>query len=311
MMAAARSCQRWQWGRLFAATFFGLAISSSLAEATTPTDVYRAVDEVITKVERLHHANFSNGDASLIQPEGRKPRHVLQLSRTVLDKANTLAVINGSATFAVPPLPSREVKPADVLQSVRATDRVIAGLLPIFGVEAVADTATVDGKKTPNDVYAALNHLSKMIDGLGIPATVPNDVYRIAETITSELTDMAVRSGLSMPALPKASTGKKPNQVYDRAFDVADALQDFLQERPEFTPVGGLTEPQRHEGPIKPEHVRFVLNDLLAEIASIQVAAGHQKKIVLASAASGRTPSDVYDQLTKALALIEVMTTNG
>ena len=310
MMVEIRFCQRWHGARLLAAAIFGLAFLSATAEAATPTDVYNAVDEVIAKVERLHHANFSNSDVPSIRPEGRKPRHVLQLSRTVLDKANTLAMINGSATIAVPPIPSREVKPDDVLESVRATDRVIAGLLPVFGIEAVADRATGGGKKMPNDVYAALNRLSKMIDGLGIPATVPNDVYRIAETLTSELTDMVQRSGLSMPALPEASAGKKPKEVYDHAFDVADALRQFLRKQPELAPAGGLTEPQRYEGPIKPEHVRFVLNDLLAEVASMQVAAGQQKKIVLASVASGRTPSDVYDQLTHALALIEVMTTH-
>lgn len=311
MTAADRSCPRWNWRHLLVAAFLVLVLPSSIAEAATPTDVFNAVDGVIAKVQRLHDANLSNGDASSIHPKGRKPRHVLQLSRTVLDKANTLAAINGGATIAVPPIPSREVKPDDVLEAVRALDRVISGLLPIFGAAAVADSTATGGKKTPNDVYEALYRLSKMIDGLGIPATVPNDVYRIAETITSELTDMVQRSGLSMPPPREASAGIKPKQVYDRAFDVADALQQFLQERQEFAPAGGLTKPQRHEGPIKPEHVRFVLNDLLAEIASMQVAAGHQKKIMLASVASGRTPSDVHDQLTKALALIEVMTTNG
>jgi len=268
-------------------------------------------DAVIAKVRLLHDANFTKTAAPPIQPEGRKPRHVLQLSRTVMDKANTLAMINGGNTVAVPPIPSREVKPDDVLDSVRATDQVIAGLLPIFGVEAAADAVAPVGKKTPNDVYAALYRLSKMIDGLGIPATVPNDVYRIAETIAQELKDMVRRSGLSLPIPPKASAGKKPQEVYDRAFDLAGAFQQMLRKQPDFAPAGGLAEPQIHKGPIKPEHVRYVLNDLLAEVASMQVAAGYQKKIVLTSVASGMTPSDVYDELTKALSLVEVMTSNG
>ncbi|MGI9419507.1 MAG: hypothetical protein ACR2RA_16895 [Geminicoccaceae bacterium] len=210
----------------------------------------------------------------------------------------------------MPSIPTREVKPDDVLDSVRATDRVISGMLPIFGVEAAADAATPAGKKTPNDVYAALFQLSKMIDGLGIPATVPNDVYRIAETISQELTDMVQRSGLSMPAPPEASAEKKPQEVYDSAFDLAVAFQQMLRKRPEFAPAGGLTGPQNHKGPIEPEHVRYVLNDLLAEVASMQAAAGSQKKVVLASVASGMTPSDVYDELVKSIALVEVMTSN-
>lgn len=311
MIAAAGSYQRSSWRRLSVATLFVLAFSSSISEAATPTEVHNAVKKVIAKVRLLHDANFSNADAPSIQPEGRKPRHVLQLSRTVLDKANTLATINGGATVSVPPMPSREVKPDDVLDSVHATDRVIAGLMPIFGVEAAADAVMPAGKKTPNDVYASLHQLSTMIDGLGIPATVPNDVYRISKTITLELTDMVQRSGLSMPAPPEASAGKKPQEVYDRAFDLAAALRQMLLKRPNFEPAGGLTEPQSHAGPIKPEQVRYVLNDLLAEVASMEVAAGYQKKIMLASVASGMTPSDVYDELTKALSLVEAMTSNG
>ena len=239
MALTAGSGQRWCWRRPLVATIFVLATSNAATEAATPTDVYNAVDGVIAKAQLLHEANFSSSDASSIQPEGRNPRHVLQLSRTVLDKANGLATINGGATVPVPPIPSREVTPADVLESVRATDEVIAGLLPIFGVEAAADPTVTGGKKTPNDVYAALYRLSKMIDGLGIPATVPNDVYRIAETITSELEDIVQRSGLPMPAPPKASAGKKPKEAYDRAFELVDALQQLLEKRPEFTPAGG------------------------------------------------------------------------
>lgn len=122
---------------------FLLAFSSSTVEAATPTDVFQAVDHVIAKVRLLHGANFSDADAGVqsIRPTGRKPRHVLQFSRTILDKANTLASINRSTTAPVPPIPSREITPADVLASVEATDRVIAGLLPIFGVETMVDAA--------------------------------------------------------------------------------------------------------------------------------------------------------------------------
>jgi len=289
-----------------------LAVSSSMADAATPSDVFRAVNEVIVKARLLHDANLSDetmGDQS-IEPTDRKPRHVLQLSRTVLDKANGLAVINGSTTVPVPPIPNREVKPDDVMESIKATSRVMAGLLPIFHVEAIVDTAAPAGKKSPNDVYAALYQLSAMIDGLGIPATVPNDVYRIADTIALELEDIVKQSGSTLPVLTGSSAGKTPKDVYDRAFELTDAVQRLLKKRPNLRPAGGFTTPQQHAGAIKPEHVRYVLNDLLAEIASMQVAGGNQKKIELASIASGRTPSDVYDRLTNAIALVEVMIAN-
>ena len=289
-----------------------LTFFSSVTHAATPTDVFRAVDDVIAKVRLLHDANLSEADAGdqSIQPTDRKPRHVLQLSRTVLDKANGLAMINGGMVVPVPPIPNREVKPDDVLTSIEATDSVITSLLPIFHVEATANRAAPADKKTPNDVYAALYRLSALIDGLGIPATVPNDVYRIAETIISELVDIVEQSGMPMPARAPASTEKSPKDVYNRAFELTDSLQQLLEKRPDLVPDGGFTMPQQHKGKIKPEHVRYVLNDLLAEVASIHVAMGSQEKIVLASIASGRTPSDVYDQLTNAIALVEVMIAN-
>ncbi len=293
--------------------FLFLILPVSTAKAATPSEAYRAVIEVIAEVRLLHDANYSSAEDGVasIRPESRRPRHVLQMARTVLAKANMLATINGGGTAPVPPMPTREVTPGDVIEAVNKVSQVIAGLKSIYGVRGGPGSTPAPGKKNPNDVYAALHRLSSMIDGLGIPATVPNDVYQIADTIVFELESMAKRYGISSKPVMTKSAGKNPNDVYAHAFKLASAMRRLVQSRPNLAPAGGLTVPFKDTGKIKPEQVRYALNDLLAEIASMKIATGDLEEVRLAPIPSGTTPSNVYDRLTEALSLVERMADNA
>ncbi len=289
-----------------------LVLPISAAKAATPSEVYRAVSEVIAEVRLLHDANFSSADNGLtsIRPENRRPRHVLQMARTVLVKANLLATINGGGTSPVPPMPTREVTPSDVIEAVNEISQVVTGLKPIFGVQAAPGSTPAPGSKTPSDVYAALYQLSSMIERLGIPATVPNDVYQIADTIVFELKSIAKRYDIPLDTVAAKSAGKKPNDVYKRAFKLAAAMDNLIQTRPSLAPAGGIIMPFRETGMIKPEQVRYALNDILAEISAMKIALGDQEEVRPAPAPSGTTPSNVYDRLTEALRLVERMADN-
>lgn len=297
----------------WAVAIYLLAFPLLPAEATTPTEVFQAVSNVTAEIRLLHDANFTSAKngAPSIHTENRKPRHVLQLARTVLMKANNLALINGGAMVPVLAMPAREITPGDVLAAVQLTTKVIEGLKPIFSISHKAEPVVANGKKTPSEVYAALYNLSEMIDELGIPATVPNDVHQIAETILLEVTAMARRHDVPVPSRKVASSGKTPKEVYERSFEIVGAFNRLIAKRPELAPKGGLTVPYRHSGAIKPAHVRYALNDLLAEVASMRVAMGDKSEVQLAPLVPGTTPSTVYDRITETLAIIEALTSHA
>jgi hypothetical protein len=277
--------------------------------AITPTDVFRAVTEAQAEVRLLHDANFSSADAGLqvIKPENRRPRHVLQLARTVLRKANQLAFINGGVTVSEPAMPNREVLPEDVLAVVQTTMRQVRSLKPVFGVQATAQASSPSGTKSPNDVYAALYELSQMIDRLGIPVVVPNDVHQIAATIKSELALIAKAYDAPVPQSFSPSAAKTPKDVYARAFELFDAFGRLTAAHPELTPPGGLTIPYRQDGAIKPAHVAYALNDLLAEVGAMKIAGGDATPVRPVTMKGGMTPAHVYDRLSEALAVVEAL----
>lgn len=289
-----------------AAVFLLLAGAAfSTAAATTPTDVFREVDGIITDVVHLHDANFTDASGSLVQSEGRRPRHVIQLARTVLKKANLLASINGSATAPMPWMPTWEITPTDVMHVVQPTAEVIDKLKPVFGVETSPDPVSSAGAKNPDDVYAALYLLSQMIDGLGIPRSVPNDAYQIADTIVSQLTILAGRYDVPRRLPSSGNRGKKTDDVYAHAFKLVHAIDRLIAARPELDPTGGVALRHRRSGRVDQEHVIHSLNDLLAEVIAMRVAIGDKKRAGEPRPASGMDPSDVYNRLSDALAIVE------
>lgn len=277
----------------------------SKAEATTTTDVFHAVNEIISEVVRLHDANFTNASGSMIRSEGRLPRHVMQMARTVLKKANLLASINDGTIAPMPWLPSWEITPTDVMIVVQPTAQLIQELKPVFGVEGNVAPASSEGSKDPDDVYAALYFLSQMIDGLGIPRSVPNDAYQIADTIVSQLMILAHRYDVPLRPPRAGNPGKKTHDVYAHAFELVHAIDRLIAARPELDPTGGVALMHQRSGRIDQEHVIHTLNDLLAEVVAMRAAIGDKKQVREPKPVSGMDPSDVYNRLSDALAIVE------
>jgi hypothetical protein len=291
-----------------------LLMSERVAEAgtdtITPSDVYQVVDIVNSELALLHKANNSTPVIDRIAPElaPRQPRHVLQKAREVMLKVQLLRKINDLPESALPPMPLREVRPADVKKMVDLIKQDIVALRPVFGVtESPIPVPRPTGKR-PTDVYADLARATAKLDGLGIPSIVPNDVYRVALTIIGDLEIVRRARGLTVPVPMKSgSKDKQPGDVYAKAFELLQALKSLTSENPDFEISGGVVLLNRRSGRIEPGHVMDLLNNILAELSAIKVKVEGGSFTAFAPPQAGKTPSHVYDAVSNALVLAETL----
>lgn len=280
------------------------------AAAITPDDVYRITGTINGELKLLHESNESMPVVDTNAPEltPRRPRHVMQKAREVLLKVQLLRRINGLDENELPPLPLREVRPADVKVVIDLIRRDLAALRSIFGVTEVPFTVPILTGKTPTDVYGDLVRAGEMLDGLGIPKIVPNDVYRVALTIIGDLEKVRAARGLTEPVpLQRGSRDKRPSDVYAKAAELLRTLRTLTSENPGFQIPGGIVLLNQRSGRIEPAHVMDLLNNILAEISAIKVKVGARSLTEFAPPQAGKTPSHVYDPVATALLLAETL----
>lgn len=287
----------------------GLA-TPAFAEPITPSHVYQSVDKANAELALLHKANQSNAKADKKAPAltERRPRHVLQKAREVLMKVQALRLINGLPEKTVPPFPVREVLPADVKNVVDRIVADVADLRPVFGVTETAPPSPLPSGKTPTDVYGHLVAAGLQVDGLGIPKSVPNAVYRVALTIISDIEKVRAARGITDPvAMTTGASGKKPKDVFENGVQLLTQIQALTEGNADFAIPNGVVMPNKRSGKIRPAHVMDLLNNALAEISAIKVKVGATTPTELAPPQSGKTPSNVYDAVTTARAMVETL----
>ena len=312
---------------LVGATLFFALLFPRAAAATAHGDVLHAVDQLVTKTRLLHEANFSDARVKKVhRPQTLHPRHVLQLVRAIQQKANTLAWLNGADTISIGPVPTKQVEPQDVLVNVDSVAWVIDGVLPIFGIDTEVKPAARREGATPNDVYTTLLQLSQMIDGLGTPRTVPNDIYMIVDSIVVELEiisdhylDTREPEERSMPLSQEAWSGAQRRRswatslddIYADTFLLAKALDRLVQLQPELAPVGGILHPSPQPDVVDADHVSHALSDVLADVVAMTATTRELPRMPSKRLASGMTVAHVSNRLQDALVLVDTLATKA
>ncbi|CAK0748589.1 conserved hypothetical protein [Gammaproteobacteria bacterium] len=277
------------------------------ADEITPSHTFQAADNINAELAAIHEANSSQpvtdeGAPVLTQ---RYPRHVFQKAREVLIKTELLRSLNGLSENSVPVFPVTEITPANVKKMLDTVYQDLIELRPVFKVTKTIAPAPLIPGKVPTDVYGNLQKASNSLDGLGIPKTVPNDVYRLGLMIIDDLEKIRTARGKTDPiTAPSGATGKKPLDTYNRTFDILEALKTKVETDPALKITGGIVLPNRRMGAITPSYVLDIENNVLAELSAIKAAVGVSSPTVLPPQPQGKTPSDTYDILSKALAQV-------
>ncbi len=282
---------------------------TATAQQATPSHAFQVIDTVNAELALLHEANESgpanDPNAPALTP--RRPRHVLQNALLVHAKVQALRQLCGLSASPRPALPANEVTPKDVKALLTAILQDTRTLRAVFGVEAPAvEKPFVDGKQ-PLDVYRQITNASLQLDGLGIPAVVPNDVYRRALEVHDALREVVVARRGTAPDIKRTSRGKTPRDVYDVAFTLLERLKLLAERRPAFAIPGGVILPNKRGGAIMPSHVIALMNDALGEIHSMRIVSGFDPPLARAPAQSGKTPSDVFDAVRTSVDLVDML----
>ncbi|MCB2261445.1 MAG: hypothetical protein LGR52_00625 [Candidatus Thiosymbion ectosymbiont of Robbea hypermnestra] len=281
-----------------------IAIGCSAMAQTTPNHVYQVVENVKAELTEMHKATISEPCKTNVNLTERRPRHVLQKTREVYGDVQKLRKLKGLDENALPSFSVRAVTPADVRGLADKTLADVKEVREKSGASAPAAVPLPSGKK-PTDVYANLMQVKASIGGLGIPATVPNDVYRVALAIVSDIEKIRAAKGVTVAvADPAPSKGKAPKDVYGVAYKLLGKVK-ALTEKDGYGIPGGVVMLNKVSGCITPAEVIDILNNILAEVGAIKVTVGATAATEFAGAQSGKTPSDVYDALVKAEALVD------
>lgn len=272
----------------------------------TPSHVYQTVSSIAVELDLLHDANLSKPKSGSTQYKNRRPRHVYQKAREVLIKVNTLRWLNGVSRVDIPNPPAREIVPGDVNVMVAASLQAVRGLRSVFGVAEKSKPALLVMGKTPSDVYANLARVSVMVDGLGIPSIVPNDVYRLMQTVLNEFASIQRRNNslADVSATPK-SKGRSPKDVYVKGLELLTALKELVATRKRYQIAGGVKLIAQPSGNVSPGNVLDLIGNILAEVSAMKAHLGIKEAMVFAAPPSGKTPSDVYDSLQQAIVITQ------
>lgn len=279
------------------------------AQEITPAHVYQVVANLIAELALLHEADFAvyQADPEPTMPTQRRPRHVIQKARSVMEKIQMLRFINGLEVARLDPLPVREVEPGDVKALADDMLSALRELKPVYGVTATPEPAARVPGITPTEVYAKLVRADAMIDALGLPAVVPNDVCRVALAIVRDLELICCDGKAGTAVAQPAPAGLTSDDVLGRAFEVLRALKRLVEDHPAYAIPGGIVLPPRKQRDIVPADVLELLNHALAELSSIKVARGIATPTRFAAPLAGRTPNQAFALLSVALGLIGVL----
>lgn len=293
---------------LFGAVLMGATLCASLpasAATITPNDVYQVTEDIRQELTLLLKADLADtASPPLPDTTGLRPRHVMQRGQELLQKLATLRQINGLPATPPPPLPVREVSPEDVKGVVDAILRDIRELRGRYEVTVTPEPAPKPNDKNPNHVYANISRMTAMVDRLGVPAVVPNDVFQFSEAMRMGALDLHKRLDGRPPAAVTRSTGRKPSDVFAHLHDLIEALEALVERRPSLAIPGGITDPKEKTGSITPSDVLELLEIVTADIGALKAKVGSTEPIKLPPPPSGRTPTHSYDSISETIMLI-------
>lgn len=282
------------------------------AQEATPNHVYRSVEMIRQELALLNEANFSETGDIIPQRTDSLPRHVLQRARIIWTKVQLLRFMNGLPTGSLEPMEVRDVRPADVKGVVDSILADVRELRPAYSVTAVVAEPDLPTGKTPTDVLMLLEQVNHEIDALGVPGTVPNDVYQVAVMLVRDLEAIAEGADVVVDlAAVEMEQGKNPADAYRNAHALIDDLRTLSDQGDAFSIPGGIATPLLKSAGITPADVIELLGRGLAEVGAMKHAAGVGQTTPFVPLEGGRTPSDVYHAIAQARSIVSALSRSG
>ena len=287
---------------IFQFILFGAALFATFGNAwaqATPNHVYQAVGVLEAYAESFRAADFNPAKpASRTATPAFKPRHVLFRAITLNNRVDLLRRLHGLSPGPEIVVGDELITPGHVARTVGLLQSSIAELASAYGLETAPETESLPSGMKPGDVYLRLSNVIRLVNGLHLPKTAPNDVYQMADTASVEarLLASSLGQGKSPPSIDRPAT-KSPKDVFQAVIDAAHDLQDLVQQRNEIAPSGGVAVPELPSGKVTPGDVARAVMLLLADLHEIRLKAGVTDTLRFSSMPTGKVPVDVGERI--------------
>ncbi|MBO9409290.1 hypothetical protein J7399_17775 [Shimia sp. R9_1] len=295
----------------FSIAFSGLIALAqpSTASGVKPDHVYQVTEALVQELQVLNQENFTKSATAATPDDDAMPRHVLFLARDQWRKVQLLRFMNGLETHGLNQVKVHKVTPAEVKEFVDQLLIEAQDLRPTYGLEESTISVDLQSGKKPKDVYGSLLRVSGELKALGVPATVPNDVFRVAVSIRQSLSAVLAKQGLSINESDLAAeSGRTPSEAYHAGLSLLQDLQSLSENDPAFAVPGKITVPAAKSGPISPDDVIVVLSRAYADTMALMNATNAAPHVVFAPYEGGKTPSDVYREIKHAQLILAALT---
>lgn len=262
-----------------------------------PRDVYRVAETMAEELALLHREDLTSFiPPEVRRPQKRQPRHVLQEARQVHQSVQTLRALNGLSADSIGALPVRRIEPRDVRARMEAALADLRDLREIYGVSSTVHQVSTREGIGPTDVFVMLQKLRASLRALGLPAVVPNDVYREALTVARETREIADRLRVGIIRTPSrpVSNDKTPGDVYALTREVLIQLAQVVPLMPDVAIAGSVIDPPPRPEAIAPGDVLFLMRTVRADLNAVKASLGLSRPVPLPPAQVGRTPADVF-----------------
>ncbi|MEP0961762.1 MAG: hypothetical protein ABJQ70_15925 [Roseobacter sp.] len=297
--------------RVLCAVVALLFVAIQASAQATPNHVFQKTERIRAILESLNQANYSNDESTMPPPEPAMPRHVLQVTREIWRKTQLLRFMNGLPTSALDPVPVQEITPTQVVIVVDQLLVQLVELKPAYGLMGEIAEVSLPTDKTPGDVLANLLRLSDLLDSLGVPTTVPNDVYQVASSVLLNGIALAESLGISdaqatVNSVPEV-TGKSPKDVYDEALAMFADLDRLTKTQSVLAPKGGIFVPDPQAEKVTPGDVLLKIARAGADINAMRAKSQTEGTSFQAPYLGGKTPSDVMHRVLQVRAVVDLI----
>lgn len=294
---------------LFSKYFMGVAIALYLPLAAyaqeTPNHSYQIVENLNRELDVLMDADFIDPStiSAPMQVHNLKPTHVVNRTRVIMIKLNTLRWIAGMDERSIPTVPVKNITPGDVKTYAISALEMAKELREKYEL-TTPQPADLPSGKTPTDVFNHLSLAMQKIFALNVPSIVPNEVYNQAEAVYSDVQMILRAKNIDKNPPFVASIGKKPKDGYEHAKLLIGAIAGLDPANKKT--MSEINDMYTSNQPIGPTEVQNILGSVLAELLSLKFSLGITTPAIAPQPVVGKTPNDVYALLDQALRGLEM-----
>ena len=255
--------------------FCALGVSAGAAEEeVTPAHVFQAVSQVAADLELIRDVM---GKPVLEAPpwivDDAEPRHVLYQVQALHRKAARLAAQLDVETVPLPPVPTGEIVPANVLAFVRSSYAQLNLVRGELGIVYSSDLPPFSATQQPRDVLREVVQASRQLNLMLDQPILPADVYDLLALAAAYVAG-ALTHDEAAPiygVLPPFEGGKVPGDVYRRVLECLALAQAIgARQGIEVLQLNLRKELRRRD--IAPSDVYHLATTLLSELAHLTLS---------------------------------------